>query len=217
MRPLVKKSKRGMAAARAFALSRANSARTIHRRGLFKLEALKLWIVLHRNALSTVGIKSSVKKVQPTPIRYECDYILRAMVQVIEKKYDASVERIVDEFSRVAFCDPAEIVDAQGNLLPLKEMPPHVRAAVQSIKVHTDVDDEGKVSHIPEVKFWPKVAALDGLAKYRKMFVQLHEHGKPGDFDHLSDDEVSARLQALRGINKASDAARLENKTKTSG
>jgi hypothetical protein len=34
----------------------------------------------------------------------------------------------------ISFCDPSDVVDEEGKLLPLKQMPPHVRAAVSSIE-----------------------------------------------------------------------------------
>jgi hypothetical protein len=49
------------------------------------------------------------------------------------------------------------------------------------------------------------------------MFVELQERGRPGDFDHLSDEEVGAELEMLDAIAKArKDAARLESKAENS-
>ena len=131
-------------------------------------------------------------------------------VRVIEQKFESDVTRIVEEFCCIAFCDPGEIVDDAGNLLPLQQMPPHVRAAISSVKVRTEVDKDGNVSRISEVRFWNKNAALDSLAKYRRMFAQLMEKSNPGEFDQLSRDEICADIETLLAIKKARDAARLE-------
>ena len=41
-------------------------------------------------------------------------------VRVIEQKFESDVARIVEELCGIAFCDPGEIVDDAGNLLPLQ-------------------------------------------------------------------------------------------------
>ena len=104
-------------------------------------------------------------------------------------------------------------MDDAGNVLPLRQMLPHVRAAISSVKVRTEVDKDGNVSRISEVRFWNKNAALDSLAKYRRMFAQLMEKSNPGEFDQLSRDEICADIETLLAIKKARDAARLEGKT----
>ena len=74
---------------------------------------------------------------------------------------------------------------------------PHVRAAISSVKVRTEVDKDGNVSQISEVRFWNKNAALDSLAKYRRMFAQLMEKSNPGEFDQLSRDEICADINVV--------------------
>jgi len=45
------------------------------------------------------------------------------------------------------------------------------------------------------------------------MFIERLERGKPGEFEHLSDEEVLARRQALQVITQASDAAKAGGRT----
>ena len=54
-----------------------------------------------------------------------------------------------------------------------------------------------------KVKLWNKNSALDSLGRWRRMFVELQERGKPGEFDHQTDDEVRADIEMLRAITKA--------------
>ena len=163
---------------------------------------------------SKQGAAQSANKLRKKPhIQQRLSELSVTAVRVIEQKFESDVTRIVEEFCCIAFSDPGEIVDDAGNLLPLKQMPPHVRAAISSVKVRTEVDKDGNVSHITEVRFWNKNAALDSLAKYRRMFAELMEKSKPGEFDHLSRDEVNADIETLLAIKKARDAARLEGKT----
>ena len=106
---------------------------------------------------------------------------------------------------RIAFCDPADLFNEEGQLKSVKDLPPHVRAAIASV--------EPTRGGGLKIKLWNKNAALDSLAKWRRMFVELQERGKPGEFDHLSREEVKAERAMLEAIRQARDAARLENKT----
>ena len=53
------------------------------------------------------------------------------------------------------------------------------------------------------MKLWNKNSALGDLGRWRRMFVELQERGKPGEFDHQTDDEVRADIEMLRAITKA--------------
>ena len=59
----------------------------------------------------------------------------------------------------------------------------------------------------------PAIMAEKNIGLAMGYYIERHEHGKAGDYDNLSDQEVAARIEALRAIDKAADAARLENKT----
>jgi len=54
-----------------------------------------------------------------------------------------------------------------------------------------------------KVKLWNKNSALGDLGRWRRMFVELQERGKPGDFDHMTDDEVDAKLLTYETLTKA--------------
>jgi len=110
--------------------------------------------------------------------------------KIAEQKFDATVERIAEEICRIAFCDPADLFDQDGRLRQNKDLPPHVRAAVASVETVRG----GGI----KVKLWNKNAALDSLGRWRRMFVELQERGKVGEFDHQTDDEVRADIEMLR-------------------
>ena len=48
-------------------------------------------------------------------------------------------------------------------------------------------------------------------------YIERSERGKPGDYSHLSEAELDAKIAALDAIEKAQDAARLEHKTDAPG
>ena len=104
-------------------------------------------------------------------------------------------------------------MDDAGNVLPLRQMLPHVRAAISSVKVRTEVDKDGNVSQISEVRFWNKNSALENLAEHLSKWVELMEKGKAGEFDHLSCEELWADIEALEAVAKARNAVMREDQT----
>lgn len=76
--------------------------------------------------------------------------------------------RVLAELSSIGFSDVGEVFDDNGNLLPIKQLPSHVRRSISCIKVtkrrvlttNEVIEDE----YISEVKFWDKNKALSTLA-----------------------------------------------------
>ena len=59
-----------------------------------------------------------------------------------------------------------------------------------------------------KVKLWNKNNALDSLGRWRRMFVELQERGKPGEFDHQTNEELRADIEMLQAITKAKRSAK---------
>jgi hypothetical protein len=47
-----------------------------------------------------------------------------------------------------------------------------------------------------KVKFWDKRAALEKLMKHMGMFVERVELGRPGEFSHMTDEELEQFIRA---------------------
>lgn len=133
----------------------------------------------------------------------------------IARDFDITVERIAAELAAIGFLDPLELFDEVGNLRPMQEIPPQIRAAIASIEttVQRDgVDAEGKPAFVTvrKVRFWDKNSALGNLAKWKKMLIERKEIGAPGEFEGMTDEEVDAELAALEArdtITRARSAA----------
>lgn len=75
-----------------------------------------------------------------------------------------SLERTLQEIAKVAYIDPSLMYNKEtGELLPLHQMPPHVRAAVAGIDT---IELPGGVGNIKKVKLTDKAKALDMLMKH---------------------------------------------------
>jgi phage terminase small subunit len=86
-----------------------------------------------------------------------------------------TADRILREYSYLAFSDVGEVIDFTGELpilLPANKIPERARRAIQSFKVRRIVEGKGESSReveITEFRLWDKGRALDKLTEYVKM------------------------------------------------
>lgn len=113
--------------------------------------------------------------------------MLRDQHRALLAKIQTTQERVWHEIARIAFLDPAEAFDEDGELKKLADMPEDLRRAISGLKVtvKTFGDDETVEK---EVKFVSKDAALDKLLRLTGMFK---------DEKHTADDIADAMLAAL--------------------
>ena len=71
-----------------------------------------------------------------------------------------NTQRWAAEMACIGHFDPAELYDADGNLIPLHQLPEHVRRAISGVSA------AGRA----EYKFWDKVAALNAIGKHLGVF-----------------------------------------------
>lgn len=77
-----------------------------------------------------------------------------------------TVPRTLAELSRIAFSDPRALVDENGKLLSLRDMPQSTAVAIASMKVKISKGGDDEPDEVVEIKFWDKPAALDKIAKH---------------------------------------------------
>jgi hypothetical protein len=116
--------------------------------------------------------------------------------------YAVSRERNVAELARMAYANIADYTRLVGSerVADLSQATREQLAAVQEITV----DELANGRHRVRVKLHDKKAALAELNHMNGWVIDRQEVGKPGDFAHLSDEELDAqitqRLKA-RGLN----------------
>lgn len=78
-----------------------------------------------------------------------------------------SAEMIAREYMKVAFVDISDIVDDDGNLRKLNEMPKHARSAISGLEVNEQniLGSNVATVTVKKVKLHNKLDALDKLAK----------------------------------------------------
>jgi len=77
-------------------------------------------------------------------------------------------QRTVAEVAAIAFLQVGDLYDAEGRLLPVKDLPPHVQAAIGNPETVTgNVDKaDGHSDRIVRVRQWDKPKMLELLAKF---------------------------------------------------
>jgi phage terminase small subunit len=79
-------------------------------------------------------------------------------------------DRVLREIGRIGLVDPRKAFDQNNALLPVKEWPDEIAAAISSIKILEVRDEDGQViGETKEIKFWDKPAALTLAARHLGM------------------------------------------------
>jgi len=79
------------------------------------------------------------------------------------------VTRLMDEVKALATVDLADAYDEDGQLLPLREMPQHVRAAIAAVDRTEQVGEDGSKTTV-KVKLWDKLKAIEMLGNQLGIF-----------------------------------------------
>ncbi len=112
-----------------------------------------------------------------------------AIREGIAKHADAAgltVERIWDEWRRIALADIGDIIDFSGEqpkLRPANKITEDARRAIASVKVKRSVEgkgDDAQKIEIMEFKLWDKPGVLRDAAKARELFKEKVEVSWPG-------------------------------------
>jgi phage terminase small subunit len=86
------------------------------------------------------------------------------------KACEIEAHRVVQELARIAFLNPKQLLDDEGNLLDLSEMSDDVAACIKEIKVSYKLGrgDRGQKIRVKtvEVKFWDKLNACRQIAQH---------------------------------------------------
>lgn len=97
---------------------------------------------------------------------------------LLRQRFEVSSQRVIEEYARIAFADPREAFDAQGNLLPPQELAEHVAAAIASVETEESSDEKGapRPGRTRKLKFWGKTDALRDLARILGVFKDSLRH-----------------------------------------
>lgn len=86
--------------------------------------------------------------------------------------------RALREAARLAYSDIRELFDAQGNMLPVKQWPDHLAAAIASVEVVKKnlTTGDNKIDDVIKVRVWDKPKNLEMLFKHLGLLAEKLEH-----------------------------------------
>lgn len=88
-------------------------------------------------------------------------------------------DRALREAARLAYSDLAEFYDEKGEIKPMKDWTPGMRAAVQSMDtVYQDITpgERGPAAKIHRIKLWDKPKNLEMLFKHLGLLIEKMQH-----------------------------------------
>lgn len=101
----------------------------------------------------------------------------------VAKKHGVTLDRVILEYSKIAFFDIREAFDIDGGLIQVKQLDDNSAGAISSIKSSEEwgEDEEGNkviTGTLKEVKVFDKIRALQDLGKHLGLFEKDNEQKK---------------------------------------
>lgn len=132
--------------------------------------------------------------------------VVERMDQLREEQRSAfhyDLARLDQETISIALSDVREIVDENGNLKNIEDIPEHTRRAISGVDITEEFagkgDDREKVGYTKKVKVFDKLKALELLYKREGALTEKREHtGKDGG--PIEIDEETSTLETARRI-----------------
>lgn len=90
----------------------------------------------------------------------------------LQKKTEISVERVIQEYMRIAFLDPIKIWNEKGQIRSIHEMDEDTRRAIAGLEISSIGNT---LETLKKIKLWDKPKALESLAKQLGMFIERRE------------------------------------------
>lgn len=105
--------------------------------------------------------------------------VKQAVLEAINRRngrIEVTQDMVVQEYAKLAFLDPRQFYDKDGNVLPITEIPAEIAAAISSIETATMAAGKDKPAiTTAKIKFIDKKSALDSLARHLGMFIDKTE------------------------------------------
>jgi phage terminase small subunit len=101
----------------------------------------------------------------------------------LQEKTGITIERVLNEYARIAFSDLRALYNEDGSLKKINELTEEEAAAIAGVEVDElfDLIDDSKtqIGITKKIKRWDKVKALDSLGRHLGMFAKDNEQLKP--------------------------------------
>lgn len=138
----------------------------------------------------------------------EFEETLQSYVSNVTEERKVTRDAITQELAYVAFADITDFYDAQGKLIPIKQLPPHARRAIKSIKtVKVRAGEDCDELVVDGYEVYDKLGALMMLGKSYALeyFKDIKEVINHDDIANRPDGELVSRFIEL--VRKAGNPA----------
>lgn len=123
---------------------------------------------------------------------------IQEQVKARESRTLVTQDRVLLEIARLAFNDPRRAFDENGDLLPIKQWPDDVAAAISSIEIDAICDGDGMViGHTKKVKFWDKGKQLELAGRHLQMFTDKINVAATVKSVQMSQEEIEAEIKKI--------------------
>lgn len=106
--------------------------------------------------------------------------LIGAKTEKVLAKLEVKGEKVLAEIAHFAHADPLDIVDANGKLKALKDIPESARRAIRSIEIEELFAGSGEnrvqIGELKKITFWDKPKGLELLGKNQRLFTDKVEH-----------------------------------------
>jgi len=98
----------------------------------------------------------------------------KRLAAAVEAGNEWARQRVLKEMKRIALVDIRDAYDENGNILPIKQMPAELAAAIAAVESDELYEGRGpdreRVGDTKKLKLWPKIEALKEIGKELGIF-----------------------------------------------
>ena len=95
---------------------------------------------------------------------------LRDQIEKRSAKAKIDIELILSHLYNMAFFDPRELLDDDGDLLPPSQWPDVAARVIQGLDIQTTIDEKGKLVTVKKIKIPSRERNTENLGRYLSMF-----------------------------------------------
>lgn len=99
---------------------------------------------------------------------------IQEQMEARSKRTEISQDRVLQEYAKLAFLDPRKFYDEAGRLIPIRQLPEDVAAAIAGMDVFSEKigekDGVPEYAEVRKIKIADKKGALDSVARHLGMF-----------------------------------------------
>lgn len=143
------------------------------------LEYVRCWSVAEACRRAGCSAPTGYRLARDPAIKWRCRELAKEMAVEVH----VEVPELLREMMHLARFDPADILEDDGSVIPLRKMPEHARKAIKEFEVETKYIGEDASGlpisvRVTKVKLAPKEAALKMLGQFKKLFDDDDEASK---------------------------------------